>query len=246
MSSGLRYEETGLAWGDDAETYYATDLRDLDLTDTEVVEPPGGRWQYDNYNPLLIGMILERATGVSVAEYLESRLWRPLGAEFDATWSLDSDDSGLEKMESGINARAIDFARLAVLYMHRGRWQGRRVVPSSWVASSTAPTPAAPNYGYWWWLEPRGAFLARGNFGQFVYVDSRREVVIARFGDGDGEVDWPAAFAELAGTVAGRRRDAAGGPTGGLITRRSRVQIPPPLFVEGPLGERASYVPRVE
>ncbi len=212
MTSGLRYEESGLPWGDDAETYYATDLRDLALSDTEVVEAPGGRWHYNNYNPLLTGMILERATGVPVAEYMERRLWRPIGAEFDASWSLDSEDSGFEKMESGINARAIDFARLGVLYMHRGRWQGRRVVPRSWVAKSTAPAPAAPNYGYGWWLEPHGAFLARGNLGQFVYVDSRSEVVIARFGDGDGDVDWPALFPELVRTVAARRGEAAGAP----------------------------------
>ena len=79
MSSGLRFEEQGLPWSDDAKTYYATDLRTLALEDTEIVELPGTRWHYNNYNPLLLGMILERATGVSVAEYLERRLWKPLG-----------------------------------------------------------------------------------------------------------------------------------------------------------------------
>ena len=206
MSSGLRYEENGLPWGDDAETYYGTDLRDLALTDTEIVEPPG-RWHYNNYNPLLLGMILERTTGVPVAEYLERELWRPLGAEFDASWSLDSEDSGFEKMESGINARAIDFARLGTLYLHEGRWAGHRIVPRSWVRTSTSPVPTAPgyDYSYWWWLEPGGAYMARGNLGQFVFVDPRHNVVIARFGTDDGDVDWPAVFAEVADSVGSRR-----------------------------------------
>lgn len=204
MASGLRYEESGLPWGDDAETYYATDLRDLALTDTEVVEAPGTSWHYNNYNPLLLGLILERATGLSVSEYLERELWRPLGAEFDASWSLDSEGSGFEKMESGINACAIDFARLGVLFLDRGRWQGRSIVPSSWVASSTAPSQTASHYGYWWWLERGGAYLARGNLGQFLYVNPRKDVVIARFGDDDGDVDWPALFSELALAVKTR------------------------------------------
>ena len=206
MSSGLRYEENGLPWGDDAQTYYGTDLRDLALTDTEIVEPPGGRWHYNNYNPLLVGMVLERATGIPVAEYMERELWRPLGAEFDASWSLDSEDSGFEKMESGINARAIDFARLGVLYLHGGRWRGRALIDRDWVARSTAPSSSNPSYGYSWWLEPGGAFMARGNLGQFVYIDPRHDVVIARFGDGDGDVEWPAVSAELARSVAARRR----------------------------------------
>jgi CubicO group peptidase (beta-lactamase class C family) len=198
MTSGLRYEESGLPWGDDAQTYYGTDLRDLALADTEIVEPPGTRWHYNNYNPLLVGMILERATGVPVAEYLERKLWRPLGAEFDASWSLDSEDSGFEKMESGINARAIDFARLGVLYLRDGTWLGRQIVPRAWIRASTTAASVAYHYGYWWWVEPGGGFLARGNLGQFVFVDPRRDVVIARFGDDDGGVQWSYLFERVA------------------------------------------------
>ena len=207
MTSGLRYEESGRPWGDDAQTYYGSDLRHLALTDTAIVEPPGTRWHYNNYNPLLVGMILERATGVSVAEYLERELWRPLGAEFDASWSLDSVGSGFEKMESGVNARAIDFARFGVLYLNHGRWRGRQIIPRPWVRASTSPAPAAPGYGYWWWLESGGAFVARGNLGQFIFVGPRHDVVIVRFGTGDGGVPWPDLFAELADSRALRKGD---------------------------------------
>jgi CubicO group peptidase (beta-lactamase class C family) len=201
MSSGLRYVESNLPWGDDAQTYYAADLRELALEDTEIVEPPGRTWLYNNYNPLLLGMILERSTGMKVAEYLEQKLWRPLGSEFAASWSLDSERSGFEKMESGLNARAIDFARLGVLYANAGQWEGQEIVPRDWVETSTE-AQAIGYYGYWWWVEPGGVFLARGNHGQLVYVDPSRDMVIARFGTTDADVDWPAVLAELAGRLA--------------------------------------------
>ena len=201
MSSGLRYVESNLPWGDDAQTYYAADLRELALEDTEILEPPGGTWLYNNYNPLLLGMILERATGMTVAEYLEEKVWQPVGSEFAASWSLDSESSGFEKMESGLNARAIDFARLGVLYANGGEWEGQEIVPRDWVETSTG-AQAIGYYGYWWWVEPGGVFLARGNHGQLVYVDPSRDLVIARFGTTDADVDWPAVLAELAGRLA--------------------------------------------
>jgi CubicO group peptidase (beta-lactamase class C family) len=197
MTSGLRYEEDSLPWGDDAQTYYSADLRELGLENTEIVEPPGTRWHYNNYNPLLLGMILERTTGMPVARYLQEKLWKPLGAEFDASWSMDSEDSGFEKMESGLNARATDFARLGVLYLKGGEWQGREILPRSWVEASTSPQ-ADQHYGYWWWVEPDGSFLARGNHGQLVFVDPSRGLVMARSGTTDGDVDWPPALADLA------------------------------------------------
>jgi CubicO group peptidase (beta-lactamase class C family) len=140
MSSGLRYEEQELPlpWGDDINTYYGTDLRELALEDTEIQGPPGQSWLYNNYNPLLLGMVLERATGTSVSEYMSTRLWQPLGAEVDATWNLDSEASGFEKMESGLNAAPIDYARFGQLFLHGGESNGARIVSEDWVTAATA------------------------------------------------------------------------------------------------------------
>jgi CubicO group peptidase (beta-lactamase class C family) len=134
MSSGLRYVEQSnplLPWGDDIDTYYGTNLRDLALNATEITGPPGRDWLYNNYNPLLIGLALERATGMSVSQFMATRLWQPLGAEFDASWSLDSEGDAFEKMESGLNVTPLDYARFGLLYLHGGEWNGR-------VASSPA------------------------------------------------------------------------------------------------------------
>jgi CubicO group peptidase (beta-lactamase class C family) len=183
--------------GDDAKTYYDPNLRDLALT-VELEVEPGRRWEYNNYHPLLLGMILERATGRPVTTYLSQKIWRLLGMEAEGSWSLDSESSGFEKMESGLNARAIDFAKFGRLYLKRGEWDGEQVVPASWVEQSTrveTTTDPADFYQYFWWVdvvEPeRGRFMARGNLGQFIYVVPDKDLVIVRLGERFGYNRWP-------------------------------------------------------
>jgi CubicO group peptidase (beta-lactamase class C family) len=195
MSSGIRYEEGGMPWSDDAVTYYGTDLREVALEDTEIERAPDMGWHYNNFNPLLLGLLLERATGMPVAEYMESRLWRPMGAEADASWSLDSEDSGFEKMESGVNARARDFARFGLLMLRDGRAQTGHVVAPGWVRAATVDRSGYFGYGLGWWVEAgsRGGqspFLARGKYGQVVVVDPAHDAVVVRLGSDDAGVDW--------------------------------------------------------
>jgi CubicO group peptidase (beta-lactamase class C family) len=206
MTSGLRYQEGGTPWSDDTATYYAPDLRALALHKTQIVEAPGHRFHYNNYNPLLVGLALERAVGVPVATYLEAKLWRPLGMEADGSWSLDSRASGFEKMESGLNARAVDFAKFGLLYANAGAWRGRQLVPRAWVRDPI-PVPTrvaeapAPSYQFFWWVQddrhPRARF-ARGKYGQHVYVVPDQDLVLVRFGRDFGYPDWPELLSDLA------------------------------------------------
>lgn len=83
MSSGIKYRETSFLNGDDSKTYYFPDLRQLALEETTVVDPPGSYSLYRNYHPWLLGVIVERGTGMPVAAYLEAKIWRPIGMEFD-------------------------------------------------------------------------------------------------------------------------------------------------------------------
>ena len=208
MESGLRYEEAGLPWSDDALTYYGTDLRELALS-AEVVDDPATRWLYNNYNPLLVGMVLERATGTTVAAYAEEHLWSAVGAEQDASWSIDSEESGFEKMESGYNAVLRDWGRFGLMAVDGAAAEAAGTSPDAafWRAATqpTAGDAVSPHYGLWWWLDEDrpGAFLARGNKGQFVYVDPRAEVVVARFGEDFGIENWPDVLARTAEQVAG-------------------------------------------
>lgn len=195
MSSGIKYVEVPFFHGDNAKIYYYPDLRYLALEDTHIVVSPGEYFLYNNYNPLLLGMIIERATGSSVANYLQEKIWKPIGMEYPGSWSLD--EAGFEKMESGINARAIDFAKFGRLFLHNGDWNGTQIVPAEWIAESTqADTPVdyanyydddfifangRGYYKYMWWGIQRDAqnydFMALGwvdMFYGFANYDARR------------------------------------------------------------------------
>jgi len=211
MSSGLRYEESSFPSprGDDTYTYYGVDLRKDALDRTEIEQAPGRKWHYNNYNPLLLGLVLERASGMSVAKFMASRLWQPLGAGSDASWSLDSKRSGFEKMESGLNATALDYARFGLLLLHGGEWNGRRIVSGGWVRDATRvhTTTNFPNpYGYFWWIDGKrpDRFYAFGNYGQYIYVDPRADVVVVRLGSdwGFGNEKWLATFRAVADQLA--------------------------------------------
>ncbi|MEZ4570068.1 MAG: serine hydrolase [Thermomicrobiales bacterium] len=214
MSSGLGYHADGwyLFNGDDPLTTYYPDQREISLTNIGIEEAPGQRFRYNKYHPQLLGMILERATGMSVTEWTQTRLWSRIGMEFDGAWCLDSNESGFEKMEAGINARAIDFAKLGRLFLQGGRWNGEQVVSESWVETATGTDPAgqAPAfaddsfYGYMWWGVPRSGhppdFIAEGDHGQYIYVSPANDLIIVRTGTEYGiePAGWVDAFSRAA------------------------------------------------
>jgi len=205
MSSGIKYAEFPFFNGDDIKTYYYPNLRELALEDTQIVGLPGEKFLYNNYHPLLLGMIIERATGTSVANYLQEKIWKPIGMQYPGSWSLD--ENGFEKMESGINARAVDFAKFGRLFLYNGNWNGVQVVPAGWVAESTQAEPSVDYanyyyddfifangqgyYKYMWWGLQRDAhtydFIAWGNKGQYIYVSPQKNLIVLRFGESYGE-----------------------------------------------------------
>jgi len=227
MTSGLFYIDYDLPWSDPAKIYYSPDLRALALG-VQVEDAPGKTWEYNSYHAVLLGMILERTTGRSVSTYLEQEIWKPLGMEFPASWSLDSQSGGCEKMETGLNARAIDVAKLGRLYLHDGRWRGRQILPPGWARQSTSPPVGQPHmhtiygkpglyYKYmWWgyqWANGHHDFLAIGELGQFLYVVPERDLIILRHGlswRGPDYYEWIHLLRSLAESLpAGPRAGAA-------------------------------------
>ena len=106
----------------------------------------------------------------------------------------------------GMFINAHDMARFGYLFAHEGRVGDRQVVPEDWVAESTAAdtsTDPAEHYQYWWWVDTEhpGRFFARGNKGQFVYVDPATDVVVVRMGRDYGIDDWPAVLRDVADRV---------------------------------------------
>jgi CubicO group peptidase (beta-lactamase class C family) len=217
MSTGIRFVSKNelsplmglLPFNDMARMTSFPNLRNVALSVKPDGEMPGTAWKYNDYYPQLIGLILERTTHRPVSEYLQEKIWKPLGMEYPASWSLDSTESGFEHMESGINARAIDFAKFGQLFINKGNWNGQRIVSEKWVVESTSPDPndnrpwhihadwKASNgyYKYFWWgrIRPDGSYvyLARGGMNQqWIYVSPQDKVVIVHFGLVSGGVDW--------------------------------------------------------
>ncbi|HWO89222.1 MAG TPA: serine hydrolase [Gemmatimonadales bacterium] len=204
MSSGIRYVEHHLPWSDATTTYYAPDLRAAAIS-SPIRGEPGRVFHYNNYHPLLLGLVLERTTGRPVAQYLEEKIWKPLGMEAPGSWSLDSERSGFEKMESGINGRAIDFAKFGRLFLNQGNWNGVQIVPAEWVDESTrrdTTTDPAPQYQYFWWVNTkvtgRHHFYAAGKHGQYIYIVPEQNLIFVRFGRTDAYRHWDDIFEMLA------------------------------------------------
>lgn len=229
MSSGTAFAHqaqqpwplNGQSFNDDTRTTYYPDLRNLVLSVNPGADPPGTVFEYNKMVPGLLGIILERTTHRSVSQYLQDKIWQPLGMEYPASWSLDSTYSGFERMESGLNARAIDFAKFGQLYLDNGLWNREQVIPSAWVSESTTPDPndnrpwrgsqswkeTGGYYKYLWWGRTRAdgsyVYLAIGDRGQFIYVSPTDRVVIVRNGLEYGSVDsWPDIFQSITDSVS--------------------------------------------
>jgi CubicO group peptidase (beta-lactamase class C family) len=210
MTSGLRFErDDSNPFSDDFITSHSPDLR-IAAMNTEIVEDPGKRFHYNDYNPLLLGMVLERAIGMPVSEYLETRLWGPMGAEGDGSWDLDSERSGFERMSVGINGRAIDIAKLGWVFLHGGRVADRQVVPQAWVNQISRGNEAiytnrgahANSYLNYWFLDvENGAYYAEGNFCQFIYVYPAADLVIVRHGSDCGGTYWTGLLGDIAKAI---------------------------------------------
>lgn len=210
MRSNIVYNEDKFLWfGDDSLTYWHPDLRNLALNHTQLNDDYKGKFHYNNYHPLLLGIILERCTGVSVSEYFEREIWQKIGAEYNATWSLDSDTSGFEKMESGINFHAVDFVKIGSMVLHQGYFNGTQVISSEWLNLSALcefPLDSADyddtfladkniGYKYMWYCTPsaQGGYdiVAWGKSDQILYVSPANNTVVLRTGKTDGGVpNW--------------------------------------------------------
>jgi CubicO group peptidase (beta-lactamase class C family) len=151
--------------------------------------PAGTKFSYASIETQVLGLVLARAIGRPVAEYLEQKIWQPIGAEADATWLIDN--SGQEATYCCLNAVLRDYARLGLLLAHDGNWRGRQIIPAAWVVGATTVHLDQPHlwpgtatetegYGYQTWIIPseRRMFMLSGGNGQRIYVDSRSKLVM--------------------------------------------------------------------
>lgn len=159
-------------------------MDDFTVALTETFAAPGEGWKYVSIDTHVVGMVVRGATGRSIADLLSEKVVAPLGLE-QAPYYL-TDGVGTAFVLGGLNITTRDYARFGQMYLQAGMWQGKQIVPADWVRAST--TPSAPTeageigYGYQWWIPvgaAEGEYMARGIYGQYIYIDTVRNVVIA-------------------------------------------------------------------
>ncbi|MDM8541859.1 serine hydrolase [Desulfococcaceae bacterium HSG9] len=203
MSSGIEHCQSYgfLPWGSDIRVGMSPDVQGLVLS-LKSEEKPGRSFLYHNQVPILLAMILKRATGKTISQYTEEKLWKRLGMEYSAFWILDSREAKFEKTDGGFNARSIDYAKLGQLVLNQGQWHGKQIISKNWIKESTSPDFSKKHllnlynrkglyYKYLWWgvvTNTAYAPIADGRYGQFLFVDHESDVVIVRNGTGMGKI----------------------------------------------------------
>lgn len=189
MTSGIDFDENYMSpFAYPAEGYYGTDLLKASCQ-YNVGEAPGKVFKYLSGNSALLGICITKAVGKPLSQYLSERLWKDLNCQQPAWWSLDKKD-GQEKGFCCLNSNPTDFARMGMLYLNYGKWNGKQIVDSEYVAQSIEPFNCleednTPNhtYGYNWWLtEYKGMkiYFARGILGQHVICVPDKKLVIVK------------------------------------------------------------------
>ncbi len=189
MSSGVRFDEDYLDFNSDINRMgrvlaLGGKMDDFAADLSERFIDPGQQWQYVSIDTHIVGMVVRGATGRNIADLLSEKIIAPMGLE-NAPYYL-TDGVGTAFVLGGLNMTTRDYARFGQMFAQGGMWQGNQIVPADWVAASTTPSaPTSPDqsgYGYQWWI-PAGAapgeYMARGIYGQYIYIDTARNVVIA-------------------------------------------------------------------
>ncbi len=147
--------------------------------------PAGTKWVYKTGETNLIGVLVSSATGKTLSAYLSEKLWKPFGMEGEAIWMLGR--TGHEIAGCCISARLRDYARFG-LFMLDG---GRNVLPDGWIKEATTKQAEidqpGKGYGFQWWTNDDGSYAAQGIFGQGIFIDPKRKLIIASNGN------WPTA-----------------------------------------------------
>lgn len=151
--------------------------------------PPGTHWAYNTGETNLIGVLVTSATKKPLAAYLEEKIWKPFGMAQDATWLLNS--TGSEIGGCCIQAATSDYARFGQFVLGGGKIGDKQVVPADWFAQATTKQvdigEPGHGYGFQWWTNDDGTVAAQGIFGQGIFIDPKRRLVIA------SNSNWPRA-----------------------------------------------------
>ncbi len=187
MSSGVRWNEdyedpkADVAMFNNAEPETGMDATVSYMRKLPRAHPPGTVWHYNTGETNLIGVLVSSAVKKPLAQYLEEKIWKPAGMEAKATWLLGK--TGHEIAGCCLQAATRDFARMGLLVLANGAAGGQQIVPPDWFAAATHKQKdigePGKGYGYQWWTYDDGTVAAQGIFGQGIFIDPGRRLVIA-------------------------------------------------------------------
>jgi CubicO group peptidase (beta-lactamase class C family) len=192
MSSGLDWDEGySSLFSPTTEAYYGTQLEDQ-MLDLSVKSEPGKVFNYQSCNTELLSLIIAKASGKTLSDYASEKLWKPLGAEHSAFWSLDH-DGGVEKAYCCFNSTATDFARIGQMMLDSGLFNKQQIVSKAYLKQATSPalwiTGEDGNpcnyYGYQFWMlthKNHKVVYARGILGQYIFIIPSLNAVVVRKG----------------------------------------------------------------
>lgn len=179
-TSGIKYDLSL-----DATIYYGTNIQ-KGIQRIKFVDQPGVKQHYINVNTQLLGMVLEAATRQSLSQYLEQKIWKPLGMCQEGLWG--SDKKGQERAFCCLGATALDYAKFASLYLNKGKWKGKQLISERWHQKSICRDTSEGssfNYNYSWYigLKEYGDYMAVGLYKQYLYIHPRKNIIIVLLND---------------------------------------------------------------
>lgn len=187
MSSGVRWDENyedpaaDVAKFNDAKPDEGVDATVSYMRKLPRAHPPGEVWHYNTGETNLLGVLVSSATGLPLAKYLQDRIWHPAGMEATATWLQGK--TGHEIAGCCLQAATRDFARFGLFVLNNGNANGRQIVPADWFSQAIVKQKdigrPGRGYGFQWWTYDDGAVAAQGIFGQGIFIDPKRRLVIA-------------------------------------------------------------------
>jgi CubicO group peptidase (beta-lactamase class C family) len=196
MSSGVRYDEDYSDFNSDINRFGRSFAAGSPLIDfvrsLEREREPGTYNHYVSMDTQVLGFLIAKLTGQSVTEYMQEHIWDPMGMEYSGEWIVDN--TGVEMVLGGLNAALRDYAKLGLLYLHEGEFNGQKILSKDWVRMATTPdaqhlmpdqTTLSSNhhgYGFQWWIPQydRGDFMAGGIYNQYIYVQPDKNLVITK------------------------------------------------------------------
>lgn len=192
MSSGIDWDEGySSLFSPTTKAYYGGQLAEQ-MLDLKVTKEPGQIFEYQSCDTQLLSLIIAKITGKTLSEFASEKLWKPLGAEHPALWSLDR-AGGVEKAYCCFNSTATDFARIGQMVLDSGKFNNQQIISKEYLKQATTPASWLKGedsnpldyYGYqFWMLTHKGhkVVYARGILGQYIFIIPSLNTVAVRLG----------------------------------------------------------------